>query len=100
MRGRVVTKEAFDPKTGTTRELASTPLVLARNGAFLEARIEPLPLPAKMTAKISFTCGRQGKPLRFRVPCFLARYPRSRSHLAHPSPPPHLAHPSHRRDRT
>ena len=55
IRGRVVTKEAVDPKTGTTRELASTPLVLSRNGAFLEARIEPLPLPAKMTAKISFT---------------------------------------------
>lgn len=55
VRGRVVTKEAFDSKTGTTRELASTPLVLSRNGAFLEARIEPLPLPAKMTAKISFS---------------------------------------------
>jgi hypothetical protein len=55
VRGRVVTKEAFDPKTGTTRELASTPLVLARNGAFLEARIESLTLPAKLTAKISFT---------------------------------------------
>jgi hypothetical protein len=55
VRGRVVTKEGFDPKTGTTRELASTPLILARNGAFFEARIEPLALPAKMTAKISFT---------------------------------------------
>ena len=55
IRGRVVTKEAFDAKSGTTRELASTPLVLSRNGAFLEARIEPLPLPAKMTAKISFS---------------------------------------------
>jgi hypothetical protein len=54
IRGRVVTKETFDPTTGTTRELASTPLVLARNGAFLEARIEPRSLPAKMTAKISF----------------------------------------------
>jgi len=55
IRGRVVTKEVFDPKTGQVRELASAPLVLARNGAFLEARIEPLPLPAQMTAKISFT---------------------------------------------
>ncbi len=55
IRGRVVTKEAFDAKTGTTRELASSPLVLARNGAFLEARIEALALPAKMTAKISFS---------------------------------------------
>jgi hypothetical protein len=55
IRGRVVTKEAFDPESGRTRELASTPLVLARNGAFLEARIEPMALPAKMTAKISFS---------------------------------------------
>jgi hypothetical protein len=55
VRGRVVTKEAFDPKTGTTRELASTPLVLARNGAFFEARLDPLALPAKLTAKISFS---------------------------------------------
>jgi hypothetical protein len=55
IRGRVVTKEAFDAKSGTTRELSSTPLVLARNGAFLEARIERLPLPAKMTVKISFS---------------------------------------------
>ncbi len=54
IRGRVITKETFDSKTGTTRELASTPLVLARNGAFLEARIEPIALPAKMAAKISF----------------------------------------------
>ena len=57
VRGRVVTKEVFDPKTGKTRELASTPLVLARNGAFFEARIEALALPAKMTAKISFSAG-------------------------------------------
>src|SRR5688572_10250788 len=55
VRGRVVTKVAFDPKTGTTRELASIPLVLARNGAFFEARLDPLPMPAKVTAKIAFT---------------------------------------------
>jgi hypothetical protein len=54
VRGRVVTKEVFDPKRGATRELASAPLVLARNGAFFEARIESLALPAKLTAKISF----------------------------------------------
>jgi hypothetical protein len=57
IRGRVVVKEVFDPKTGTTRELASAPLVLARNGLFLEARIEPLALPAKLTAKIAFREG-------------------------------------------
>src|SRR5687767_10077977 len=56
VRGRVVTKETIDPKTGRTRELASTPLVLARNGAFFEARVDA-PLPAKLTAKIAFTPG-------------------------------------------
>jgi hypothetical protein len=57
VRGRVVTKEVFDPKTGKSRELASAPLVLARSGAFLEARTDNLPLPAKLTAKISFGAG-------------------------------------------
>lgn len=57
VRGRVVTKEVFDPNTGKSRELASAPLVLAPNGAFFEARIERLALPAKMTAKIAFGAG-------------------------------------------
>jgi hypothetical protein len=63
IRARVVTKEMFDPKTRTFRELASAPLVLGRNGAFLEARIESLSLPAQLTAKISF--GRDDKESRF-----------------------------------
>ena len=70
VRGRVVTKEAFDPKTGTTRELASTPLVLARNGAFFEARIEPLALPAKLTAKISFTSDDKESRFDFAFPAY------------------------------
>src|SRR5688500_9828108 len=57
VRGRVVTKETFDAKTGRTRELASTPLVLAKNGAFFEARIETPALPLRLTAKIAFTPG-------------------------------------------
>jgi heavy metal-binding protein len=63
VRARVVTKETFDSATKTTRELAAVPLVLGRNGAFFEARIDQLPLPAKMTAKISF--GRGDKDSRF-----------------------------------
>jgi hypothetical protein len=63
VRARVVVKEAFDPKTNTWRELASAPLVLARNGAFFEARIDQLSLPAQMTAKISF--GSDDKESRF-----------------------------------
>jgi Heavy metal binding domain len=54
VRARVVIKEVFDPATKSTRELSSAPLVLARNGTFLEARIDPLALPAQMTAKMSF----------------------------------------------
>ena len=70
VRGRVVTKEATDPKTGSTRELASAPLVLARNGAFFEARIEPLPLPARLTAKISFTAGGSESRFDFAFPAY------------------------------
>jgi hypothetical protein len=70
VRGRVVLKEAFDPKTGTTRELASAPLVLARNGAFFEARIERLALPAKMTAKISFRTGDKESRFDFAFPSY------------------------------
>jgi hypothetical protein len=63
VRARAVVKEIFDPKTKTWRELASAPLVLARNGAFFEARIDQLSLPAQMTAKISF--GSDDKESRF-----------------------------------
>jgi hypothetical protein len=70
VRGRVVTKEGFDPKTGATRELASAPLMLARNGAFFEARIEPLALPAKMTAKISFTSADKESRFDFAFPAY------------------------------
>jgi Heavy metal binding domain len=70
VRGRVVTKETFDPKTGTTRELASTPLVLARNGAFFEARLDPLPLPAKLTAKISFSSDDKESRFDFAFPTY------------------------------
>ena len=77
VRGRVVTKEAFDPKTGRTRELASMPLVLARNGAFFEARIEPLPLPAKMAAKISFSSDVKESRFDFAFPEYSREIPTS-----------------------
>ena len=94
VRGRVVTKEAFDPKTGTTRELASTPLVLARNGAFFEARIEPLPLPAKMTAKIAFSADDKESRFDFAFPAYSRDVPGCGADDAapHPSHPPHPLH--------
>ena len=74
VRGRVVTKETIDPKTGRTRELASTPLVLARNGAFFEARVDA-PLPAKLTAKIAFAPGDKESRFDFAFPTYTRDIP-------------------------
>jgi predicted RNA-binding Zn-ribbon protein involved in translation (DUF1610 family) len=70
VRARVVTKEVFDPNTKKTYELASAPLVLAPNGAFFEARIERLAVPAQMTAKISFIPGDKENRFDFAFPSF------------------------------
>jgi hypothetical protein len=92
VRGRVVTKEVFDPQTGTTRELASAPLVLARNGTFFEARIEPLALPARMTAKIAFRSGDKESRFDFVFPSYSRDLPAAAtgtsttSNLATPKP--------------
>jgi hypothetical protein len=88
VRGRVVTKEAFDPNTGTTRELASTPLVLARNGAFFEARIDPVAPPAKLTAKISFTSEDKESRFDFTFPTFTRDVPTPSAPAAPASAPP------------
>jgi hypothetical protein len=77
VRGRVVIKEVFDPKTGTSRELASSPLVLSRNGAFFEARIERLPLPAKLTAKVSFRSDDKESRFDFTFPAYSKDLPTS-----------------------
>jgi hypothetical protein len=49
--GRVVTKESFDAATRTTKELSAFPLTRTRNG-YLEARLDPASLPARMTARL------------------------------------------------
>jgi hypothetical protein len=51
---RVVTKETFDPATRKTTELSAFPLRVARNRAYLEARVDTAVLPAEMTAKVRF----------------------------------------------
>jgi hypothetical protein len=70
VRGRLVTKEVFDSATRTSRDLSSAPLVLAHNGAFFEARIDPLALPAQMTAKISFGADDKESRFDFSFPAF------------------------------
>lgn len=90
VRGRVVTKEMFDSKTGTTRELASAPLVLARNGAFFEARIDPMALPAQMTAKISFKSDDKESRFDFTFPSFSKDLPGTAALAQSARPAPHV----------
>jgi hypothetical protein len=53
VKARVVTKEAFDAATRTTKEMAAFPLIRAGRG-YLEARVDTAGLPAQLTAKIKF----------------------------------------------
>ena len=52
--GRAVTAETFDSATRTTRETAAFPLVAARSGLYLEARVGAPSLPSQVSAKIRF----------------------------------------------
>jgi hypothetical protein len=60
---RVVTKETFDPAARKTTEVSAFPLRVARNRAYLEARVDAIALPAEMTAKVRF--GRDSDEHRF-----------------------------------
>ena len=70
IRGRLVTKEVFDASRNASRELAAAPLVLARDGAYFEARIESLRPPAQMTAKISFNAVDKESRFDFNFPAY------------------------------
>jgi hypothetical protein len=60
---RVVTKEETDPQTFATREVTAVPLTPSPDGPYLEAAIDPLPLPAELIVQATFTAG--GKEQRF-----------------------------------
>jgi hypothetical protein len=61
--GRIVTDEAFDDETRSTRELKSFALRKSPEGPYLEARIDPLPLPSQVAAKLTLAPG--GPEYRF-----------------------------------
>jgi hypothetical protein len=63
VKARVVTKEETNPQTFVTREVAAVPLTPAADGPYLEAAIDPLPLPAEIVVQAAFTPG--GKDQRF-----------------------------------
>jgi hypothetical protein len=52
VKGRVVTRERFDPATKTTTELKAFALKASRDGTYLEARLDPATLPMEVTAKL------------------------------------------------
>jgi hypothetical protein len=60
---RVVTKETFDPATRKTTELRSFRLTPSRDGTYMEARLDPMTLPAELTAKLRF--GKTAPEYRF-----------------------------------
>jgi hypothetical protein len=62
VKARLVLKETFDQATRQTREQSVFPLALSRDGQYLEARIDAVPVPAQMTAKIQFKAdGKEGR---------------------------------------
>jgi hypothetical protein len=62
VKARVVTRESRDTAAQVTKEIAAFPLV-ARNGRYLEGRIDAAALPAQMSAKVQFK--REGPEYRF-----------------------------------
>ena len=63
VKARVVTKEETNPTTFATREVTAVALAPSKDGPYLEASIESLPLPAEVVVQASFTVG--GKEQRF-----------------------------------
>ena len=54
IQSRVVTHETFDSATRSTRELRAYPLTSTAGRGYLEARVDPLPLPAQLIVKVKF----------------------------------------------
>jgi Heavy metal binding domain len=55
IKGRVITKQTFDPATKKTTEIESFPLVAVAGGKYYTANIGKTTLPAPMTARVKFT---------------------------------------------
>jgi hypothetical protein len=54
VKGRAVTREVFDPASGTSKDLAAFALTHSPDGKTLAARLVDTPLPAKVTVKVKF----------------------------------------------
>ena len=57
VQARVVTRETFDPATRKTTEIDAFTMRPSRDGAYLETRVNRMPMPAEMTAKVRLKPG-------------------------------------------
>jgi hypothetical protein len=57
VQARVVTRETFDPATRKTTETTAFTMRPSRDGAYLETRVDRMPMPAEMTAKVRLKPG-------------------------------------------
>jgi hypothetical protein len=89
---RVVTKETFDNQTKTTKEISAFPLALSRSGTALEARVDPLTLPANLTAKVKLQPNGPEYRFDFAFPEF-SKEPLAPVNAA-PAPSPSAARPA------
>jgi hypothetical protein len=70
VKARIVTKETFDSQTKTTNEISAFPLTLSKSGTHFEAKIDQVPLPATMTAKVMLQPGGPEHRFDFSFPEF------------------------------
>ena len=100
--GRVVLEERPGGATRPAREIRTVPLRLVRDGAYLEAQLPSMPLPARFAAKVIFKPGEQEyrfdftfaaasvdpTPPRASAPRSTARSTPSRAETPAATPPP------------
>jgi hypothetical protein len=86
VQGRVVASERFDPASRRYIELVAFPLRAARDGTWLEARVDRVSLPLELTAKVRFS--RTGEEYRFDFTFHqLTQVPAAAAVAARPPPP-------------
>jgi hypothetical protein len=73
--GRLVTREAFDSATRTTTDLEFEVLESRPGGAYLEAHVGDVSVPAEMTAKLKFTPDLPEYRFDFAFPAFSDEQP-------------------------
>jgi hypothetical protein len=91
VKGRAVTRETFDPTTRASIDVTAFPLAPARDGSYLEARLEDVTLPLNVTAKVRIKPDGPEYRFDFTFPTTTTEPPRAPSPAA--ARPPTAARP-------